>query len=102
MTLQKATPAKLFQKFMALYATLRCMLTIAKHLSTFSDKYVLFTPFHSTSLRSYLLNYLDGFGGLVVSILANGTLVGGFKLGRSRWIFRASGKSSICLPSEGK
>ena len=44
----------------------------------------------------------DGFGGLVVSILAIGTRVRGFKPGRSRWIFRASGKSSVCLPSEGK
>ena len=45
---------------------------------------------------------LDGFGGLVVSILATGTRVRGFKPGRSRWIFRASGKSLVCLPSEGK
>ena len=45
---------------------------------------------------------LDGFGGLVVSILATGTRVRGFKPSRSRWIFRESGKSSACLPSEGK
>ena len=44
----------------------------------------------------------DSLGGLVVSILATGTRVRGFKPGRSRWIFRASGKSSVCLPSEGK
>jgi hypothetical protein len=44
----------------------------------------------------------DGFGGLVVSILATGTRVRGVKPGRSRWIFRASKKSSVCLPSEGK
>ena len=49
-----------------------------------------------------LYRSLDGFGGLVVSILATGTQVRGFKPGRSRWIFRASGKSSVCLPSEGK
>ena len=42
---------------------------------------------------------VDGFGGLV---LASGTQVRGFKPGRSRWIFRASEKSSACLPSEGK
>ena len=30
----------------------------------------------------------DGFGGLVVSMLASGTQVCGFKPGRSRWIFR--------------
>jgi len=44
----------------------------------------------------------DGFGGLVVSMLASGTRVRGFKPGRSRWIFRASETSSACLPSEGK
>ena len=44
----------------------------------------------------------DGFGGLVVSKLATGTRIRWFKHGRSRWIFRASGKSSVCLPSEGK
>ena len=30
----------------------------------------------------------DGFGGLVVSMLASGTQVCGFKPGRNRWIFR--------------
>ena len=45
---------------------------------------------------------IDGFGGLVVSKLATGTPVRGFKSGRSHWIFRASGKSSVCLPSERK
>jgi len=44
----------------------------------------------------------DGFSGLVVSMLASGTRVRGFKPGRSHWIFRASEKSSACLPSEGK
>jgi hypothetical protein len=29
----------------------------------------------------------DGFGGLVVSMLASGSQVRGFKPGRSRWIF---------------
>jgi hypothetical protein len=48
------------------------------------------------------LHWDDGFGGLVVTILATGTRVRGFKPGRSRWIFRASEKSSVCLPSEGK
>jgi hypothetical protein len=46
----------------------------------------------------FLMDKFDGFGGLVVSILATGTRV----RGRSRWIFRASEKSSVCLPSEGK
>jgi hypothetical protein len=44
---------------------------------------------------------LCGFGGLVVSMLASGTLDRGFAPGRSRRIFRAK-KSSACLPSEGK
>ena len=35
-------------------------------------------------------------------MLASGTRVRGFKPCRSRWIFRASEKSSACLPSEGK
>jgi hypothetical protein len=42
----------------------------------------------------------DGFGGLVVSILATGTRVRGFKPGRSRWIFRASEKI-LSMPSFG-
>ena len=46
--------------------------------------------------------HIDGFGGLMVSMLASGTRVRGFKLDRSRWIFRASKKSSACIPSEGK
>ena len=44
----------------------------------------------------------NGFGGLVVSMLASGTRIRGFTPGRSRWIFRVSEKSSTCLPSEGK
>ena len=32
----------------------------------------------------------SGFGGLVVSMLAFGTRVRGFELGRCRWIFRVS------------
>ena len=56
----------------------------------------------SHSDLNFLVTYIDGFGGLVVSILATGTRVRLFKPGRSRWIFRASGKSSVCLPSEGK
>jgi hypothetical protein len=41
------------------------------------------------------------FGGLVVSMLASGTLVRGFKPGRSRRIFQAK-KSSTCRPLEEK
>jgi len=45
---------------------------------------------------------VDGFDGLMVSMLVSGTRVRGFKPGRSRWIFRVPEKSSACLPSEGK
>ena len=44
---------------------------------------------------------LNGFSGLVVSMLASGTQVCGFKLGWSCRIFGAK-KSSACLRSEGK
>ena len=57
---------------------------------------------NSTSTQVNKERKPDGFGGLVVSMLASGTRVCGFKLGRSRWGFQASEKSSICLPSEGK
>ena len=36
------------------------------------------------------------------SMLASGNRVRGFEPGRSGWIFRASEKSSACLPTEGK
>ena len=42
--------------------------------------------------------FQDGFGGPVVSILATGTRVRGFKPGQSRWIFRAS-RSKIIGPT---
>jgi hypothetical protein len=42
--------------------------------------------FHFQEVRSVTLQF-DGFSGLVVSILAIGTRVLGFKPGRSRWIF---------------
>ena len=40
-------------------------------------------------LKMYLKGILDGFGDLVVSMLASGTQVCEFKPGRSRWNFRA-------------
>jgi len=48
------------------------------------------------------LNEFHNSYGLVVSMLASGTRVRGFKPGRRCWIFRVSEKSSACLPSEGK
>jgi hypothetical protein len=42
-----------------------------------------------TSPGLYMVSFtlLDGFGGLVVRMLASGSRVRGFKPGRSRWIF---------------
>ena len=45
---------------------------------------------------------LDGFGGLVDSMLASGTKVCGFKPGRSRWIFTGRKNPQHALPPEGK
>ena len=42
---------------------------------------------------------IDGFGGLVVSMLASGTQVCGFKPGRSRWFF--TGVKILSMPSSG-
>ena len=46
-----------------------------------------------------LITVLDGFGGLVISILASGTQVRGFKPSRSRWIF--TGVKILSMPSSG-
>ena len=43
--------------------------------------------------------WFDGFGGLVVSVLASGTQVCGFKSGQSRWIF--TGIKILSMPSSG-
>ena len=43
---------------------------------------------HQTERYALTPNGSDGFGGIVVSILASGTQVCGSKPGRSRWIFR--------------
>ena len=47
----------------------------------------------------FVLHQIDGFGGLVVSMLASGTQVCGFKPGRSRWIF--TGVKILSTPSSG-
>jgi hypothetical protein len=53
-------------------------------------------------LQHQVLGTPDGFGGLVVSMLASGSRVRGFEPDRSRWIFSDVKKSSAFLPSEGK
>jgi hypothetical protein len=52
-------------------------------------------------MREVIL-HKNGFGGLVVSVLASGTRVRGFEPGRRRWIFPCSEKSTARLPTEGK
>jgi hypothetical protein len=44
----------------------------------------------------------DGFGGIVVSMLASGSRVRGFEPDRRLWIFSDVKKSSACLPLEEK
>ena len=46
-----------------------------------------------------IIHEIDGFGGLVVSMLASGTQVCGFKPGRSRWIF--TNVKILSIPSSG-
>jgi hypothetical protein len=53
-------------------------------------------------MRKELPPEIDGFGGLVVSVLASGSRVRGFDPERSRWIFLCSEKSTARLPTEGK
>jgi hypothetical protein len=45
------------------------------------------------------MSRLDGFGGLVVSMLASGSRVRGFTPGRSRWIFTSV--KILSMPSFG-
>ena len=61
-------------------------------------KYVLLLQCcHAESHETHCV--FDGFGGLVVSILASGTQVWGFKPGRSRWIF--TDVKILSMPSSG-
>ena len=50
-------------------------------------------------LRLQVSYYIDGFGGLMVIMLASGTQVCGFKPGRSRWIFTSV--KILSMPSSG-
>jgi hypothetical protein len=51
--------------------------------------------------KSETTTQIVALGGLVVSVLATGPKVRGFKPGRGRWILRVI-KSVARLPSEGK
>ena len=65
------------------------------------QQYIIPEISFGASKRSHLTRYvtLDGFGGLVVSMLASGTQVCGFKPGQSRWIF--TGVKILSMPSSG-
>jgi hypothetical protein len=58
---------------------------------------------HNYSIANFgvLYDRVVALGGLVVSVLATGLEVRGFKPGRVRWILRVI-KSVARLPSEGK
>jgi hypothetical protein len=56
---------------------------------------LLDTPKISYTFRLYSKITYSGFGGLGVSVLASGTQVRGFKLGRRRRIFKGGKKCTV-------
>jgi hypothetical protein len=64
---------------------------------------MIFPPHTSLQVPSWLMSLvtvnIDGFGGLVVSMLASGTQGRGFKPCRTRWIF--TGVKILSMPSSG-
>jgi hypothetical protein len=64
-------------------------------------KYVFEEILYCTHLIDNEHSHLVALGGIVVSVLATGSKVRGFKPGRGRWILRVI-KSIARLPSEGK
>ena len=54
----------------------------------------------TSQINVTIYSQFDGFGGLVVSMLASGTQVCGFKPGESCWIF--TGVKILSIPSSGK
>jgi hypothetical protein len=60
---------------------------------------MFFTCLFSDEARALQFLQDDGFGGLVVSMLASGTQVCGFKPGLSRWIF--TDVKILSMPSFG-
>ena len=67
--------------------------------STYQNKAQLVATCSTCSGVTLHLVPQDGFGGLVVSMLASGTQVCGFKPGRSRWIF--TGVKILSMPTSG-
>jgi hypothetical protein len=98
------SPAKQLVENVSIFYGTHSSLPCSHQLDTIHD---LQPEDHERALSAYFFEItfniiLDDFGGLVVSMLASGTRVRGFKPGRTRWIFRTSEKSSTCLLSEGK
>ena len=60
---------------------------------------LVFTVFLHCFVHVHLFIFVDGFGGLVVSMLASVIQVCGFKPGRSLWIF--TGVKILSMPSSG-
>jgi hypothetical protein len=52
-------------------------------------------------MESVSYHWTDGFGGLVVSMLASGSRVRGFETDRSRWFFSDVKKKILSMPSFG-
>jgi hypothetical protein len=73
-----------------------------KHTNFLIGEFKTSLPLQSVFwFRKYVTIQGDGFGGLVVRMLASVSRVRGFKPGRSHGIFLFT-KSSACLPPEGK
>jgi hypothetical protein len=72
-----------------------CVLFVCKCVLYYCHRVT--THFQLTNISYH--NPIDGFGGLVVSMLASGTQVRGFIPGRSSWIF--TGVKILIMPSSG-
>jgi hypothetical protein len=79
---------------------------ILRPFFTYLTEEEVYTVFSSWILQQlirlrYVRKHCVALGGVVVSVLATGPKVRGFKPGRGRWILRVI-KSVARLPSEGK
>jgi hypothetical protein len=76
--------------------------TMFSYYFTFSENISFYVcRFRLILILSYLPGAAVALGGLVVSVLATGPKVCGFKPGRGRWMLKVI-KSAARLPSEGK
>ena len=83
----------LYSTFRSALQQLACMIRTRCHGSKSHSRVPLLHIHIVTSSNT------DGFGGVVVSMLASSTQVRGFKPGRSRWIF--TGVKILSIPSSG-